>query len=280
MARTEARPAARPADRPAAHRPGSAPEYAVIGDHLREVRLGRGLSLRALAARVGVSPSLISQVETGRARPSVRTLYAIVSELGISLDELLFPDAARAAEAAASRPRACRPTGAPARARGTPPFDIRLPDEPVQRSGDRKVIRLASGVTWERLTTESIPNVDFLYVTYEVGGASSPEREFQRHPRTGVGLCPRRVARRDDRVRRRGPRAGRRDRLRFDDAAPAVQRRDGAGPRPLVRARPAVRRACAARRRWPGRRRQATVFDTLYSATAHSPAGPQARGGA
>ena len=101
MARTEARPAARPADRPAA-RPatGSTPEYAVIGDHLREVRLGRGLSLRALAGRVGVSPSLISQVETGRARPSVRTLYAIVSELGISLDELLFPDAARAAEEA------------------------------------------------------------------------------------------------------------------------------------------------------------------------------------
>jgi quercetin dioxygenase-like cupin family protein len=51
----------------------------------------------------------------------------------------------------------------------------------VQPAADRKSIRLASGVTWERLTTESIPNVDFLYVTYEVGGASSPEHEFQRH---------------------------------------------------------------------------------------------------
>jgi transcriptional regulator with XRE-family HTH domain len=157
------------------------PEYAVIGDHLRQVRLDRGLSLRALAGRVGVSPSLISQVETGRARPSVRTLYAIVSELGISLDELLFPDAARAAEEAGD------PAAAAALHRSsvdvpTPPFEIRLPDEPVQRSRDRKVIRLASGVTWERLTTESIPNVDFLYVTYEVGGASSPEHEFQRHP--------------------------------------------------------------------------------------------------
>jgi uncharacterized cupin superfamily protein len=36
-------------------------------------------------------------------------------------------------------------------------------------------------VVWERLTTASIPNVDFFYVTYEVGGASSPEDEFQRH---------------------------------------------------------------------------------------------------
>ena len=34
---------------------------------------------------------------------------------------------------------------------------------------------------WERLTTASLPNIDFLYVTYEVGGASSPEHEFQRH---------------------------------------------------------------------------------------------------
>ena len=42
-------------------------------------------------------------------------------------------------------------------------------------------IRLGSGVVWERLTTESIRNVDFLFVTYEVGGASSPEDAFQRH---------------------------------------------------------------------------------------------------
>ena len=34
---------------------------------------------------------------------------------------------------------------------------------------------------WERLTTASIPDVDFFHVTYEVGGASSPEQEFQRH---------------------------------------------------------------------------------------------------
>ncbi|HEY7969404.1 MAG TPA: XRE family transcriptional regulator [Candidatus Limnocylindrales bacterium] len=154
----------------------------MIGDHLRQVRLGRGLSLRALAGRVGVSPSLVSQVETGRARPSVRTLYAIVSELGISLDELLFPDAARAAEEAGDPPAAAAAGAGSGGASASPPHEIRLPGEPVQRSGDRKVIRLGSGVTWERLTTESIPNVDFLYVTYEVGGASSPEHEFQRHP--------------------------------------------------------------------------------------------------
>jgi transcriptional regulator with XRE-family HTH domain len=147
---------------------GARPEYAEMGDRLREARQSRGLSLRVLADRLGVSPSLISQVETGRAKPSVSTLYAIVSELGISLDELLFPDA---------RPALPRHVVAPA----GDASERHLPAEPVQRSSGRKAIRLASGVIWERLTTESIPNVDFLYVTYEVGGASSPEHAFQRH---------------------------------------------------------------------------------------------------
>ena len=38
-----------------------------VGAALREVRERRGLSLREVARRVGVSPSFISQVETGKA---------------------------------------------------------------------------------------------------------------------------------------------------------------------------------------------------------------------
>ena len=147
---------------------GASPEYGEIGDRLREARAARGLSLRAMAARLGVSASLISQVETGRARPSVRTLYAIAAELGISLDELLFSDA---------RVMGAADDGA----EPGPVAEIRLPADPVQRAGNRTAIRLASGVVWERLTTASIPNVDFLHVTYEIGGASSPEHAFQRH---------------------------------------------------------------------------------------------------
>jgi transcriptional regulator with XRE-family HTH domain len=146
------------------------PGYSEMGDHLRAARRRRHLSLRDLAARLGLSPSLISQVETGRAKPSVSTLYAIANELDVSLDELLFNDAGRSNRddsrvVAIVPPAAAGPRTAPA----------------VQRAGDRKVIRLASGVIWERLTTESVPGIDFLYVTYEVGGASSPEHEFQRH---------------------------------------------------------------------------------------------------
>ena len=148
--------------------PTAEPEYATMGDRLRQARLARGMSLRRLAEVVGVSPSLVSQVETGRAKPSVNTLYALANELGISLDSLLFmdaqpPSAADAAEA----------PGVTA--------EVGIPHDPVQRAASRSTIRLGSGVVWERLTSESIRNVDFLHVTYEVGGESSPSEAFQRH---------------------------------------------------------------------------------------------------
>jgi transcriptional regulator with XRE-family HTH domain len=157
---------------------GSTPEYATMGDRLRAARTGQGLSLRALADVLGVSPSLISQVETGRARPSVSTLYAIANELGVSLDELLFVDARPGRPGTIASPAAggsLDPELAGSEAASL------LPDDPVQRASTRERIRLASGVVWERLTTASIPNVDFLQVSYEVGGASSPEDQFQRH---------------------------------------------------------------------------------------------------
>ncbi len=142
-----------------------------MGERLREARRGRNLSLRVLADRLGVSPSLISQIETGRANPSVSTLYAIADELDVSLDELLFNDR-RLAEpvSAAPAPNEGTPSGTMAQA------------PPVQRASSRHRIRLASGVQWERLTTLSEPGVEFLHVTYEVGGASSPPDAFQRHP--------------------------------------------------------------------------------------------------
>lgn len=151
------------------------PGYSEMGDHLRAARRRRHLSLRDLAGRLGLSPSLISQVETGRAKPSVSTLYAIANELDVSLDELLFNDAGRAGRGGGDAQLRVVAKGRPS----APP--TASTGHPVQRADDRKVIRLASGVVWERLTTESVPGIDFLHVTYEVGGASSPESEFQRH---------------------------------------------------------------------------------------------------
>ena len=52
-----------------------------VGVHLRARREEQGVSLRELARRLSISPSALSQIETGKSRPSVSTLYAIVSEL-------------------------------------------------------------------------------------------------------------------------------------------------------------------------------------------------------
>src|SRR6187551_1457806 len=62
-----------------------------LGTRLRVERDHRGVTLRELARRLEVSPSLLSQIETGKTQPSVRTLYAIVSELGVSLDDVFAP---------------------------------------------------------------------------------------------------------------------------------------------------------------------------------------------
>ncbi|CAM5536948.1 hypothetical protein SPURM210S_04698 [Streptomyces purpurascens] len=59
-----------------------------VGARIRQARLERGTSLRALAREVGVSASLVSQIETGKSQPSVSTLYAITTALGISVESL------------------------------------------------------------------------------------------------------------------------------------------------------------------------------------------------
>ena len=152
-------------------RRGAAPVTSPLGERLRAERDRLGLSLRELARRLDVSPSLVSQIETGKIQPSVRTLYAIVTELGVSLDELFAPPS----EADAGQPvrlaRSSREDGDTAGA----------PNGRVQRAHDRRAIELESGVRWERLTAWNDPDVEFLYATYEVGGASSPDGALVRH---------------------------------------------------------------------------------------------------
>ena len=63
-------------------------EWAVVGERIRLARESNGMSVRELSRRVQVSASHVSQVERGLASFSVRALYNVVSELGISMDSL------------------------------------------------------------------------------------------------------------------------------------------------------------------------------------------------
>lgn len=60
---------------------------------IRVWREHRGLSLRALAARAEVSPSALSDMETGKSEGRPRVLRRIAAVLGVNLDDLvLTPD--------------------------------------------------------------------------------------------------------------------------------------------------------------------------------------------
>lgn len=142
---------------PASH--GEAEVLDAIGERLREERAKAGISQRELARRLGLSPSLISQLESGQSRPSVGTLYSIVTELGISLDSVIRGDAAT----------------------GTPSTDVVATTSPVVHPGERPAIDLDSGVRWEELAADRVEGIDFLHAIYEVDGASTPDRSLMRH---------------------------------------------------------------------------------------------------
>ena len=170
-----------------------------LGPRLRLVRASRQLSVRELARRVGCSASLISQIERGVSVPSVGVLYSLANELGSSLDYLLFgsgagPDAGAGAEVDADAgldpgAGAGGDLGAgPAEAPGYGPAAASPPPAIVQRGGGRKIIDLASGVRWERLTPQSDATADFLEVIYSPGGHSTDERRPLRHDGREYGL--------------------------------------------------------------------------------------------
>lgn len=170
----------------------------IVGSRVREERLRQKIGVRELARRVGVSASLISQVELGKASPSVGTLYAIVNELGLSLDELFFQEpygrrgprgtGVSGAAEADTRPQPPEPGGGerladPGHAR-TEHWEARPVTrsvEPVVRRGTGKVIQLATGVQWERLAPPTPQDVDFLEVSYKPGSESCPPDSLMRH---------------------------------------------------------------------------------------------------
>jgi transcriptional regulator with XRE-family HTH domain len=151
-------------------------EASAVGPRLRDARVTAGISLRELARRIDISASALSQIETGKSHPSVRTLYMIVSELGLSLDELFSLSQSGPPERAETKGG----SGAEQRHQSSDRF-VENEDSPVQRYVSRASLRLDPGVTWNRLTARHDPDVDFLAATYDVGGASAPSDKLVVH---------------------------------------------------------------------------------------------------
>ncbi|WP_250530326.1 helix-turn-helix domain-containing protein [Caballeronia sp. ATUFL_F1_KS4A] len=75
-----------------------------IADRVRELRAARGYTLDALAARCGVSRSMISMIERGAASPTAVVLDKLAAGLGVSLASLFGGEA----EGAPAQPLARR----------------------------------------------------------------------------------------------------------------------------------------------------------------------------
>lgn len=61
----------------------------LIGEAVRAARVQRGMSRKALAAAIGVSPTQIYRIESGRSGANIETLQKIAQTLGVPVSSLL-----------------------------------------------------------------------------------------------------------------------------------------------------------------------------------------------
>ncbi|WP_204162053.1 MULTISPECIES: helix-turn-helix domain-containing protein [unclassified Rathayibacter] len=134
-----------------------------LGARLRELRLASGMSLRALAAELGISASAVSQIERGAMQPSVGRLIAMVGALGVPLSSVFDESVARPA----------------------------VIETAVVRAGDVAPVTLDGGVLFRRLAPGPVDAVDFFESTYPPGSTSTAHRQFLRHDGFEVGTVTR-----------------------------------------------------------------------------------------
>lgn len=140
-----------------------------IGAQLRSAREASGLTLKTLANSMGVTPSLLSQIETDKVQPSLNTLFQLVSRLNLSMDALLGIGPERSENFG-------RDGGA----------DFGRPT--VQKAADNPALEITGGVRWERLAGGLEGLVEPLVITYPPGSSSSPDGGLAQYQGYEFGL--------------------------------------------------------------------------------------------
>jgi transcriptional regulator with XRE-family HTH domain len=157
---------------------------ASIGRRIREARVRRGLTLTDVAAKVGVTPSALSQLERGRFNPTLATLKAIGSALHLTIGNLFAPG------------------------RGM--------DGAVVRRDRQKRLSPRKGITYRLLTPDLTGPVEFILAVYDVGASTGEEPFAYPAEQCGVVLEGVAAVHLGETVHRL--RAG--DSIRFDCAVP------------------------------------------------------------
>jgi transcriptional regulator with XRE-family HTH domain/uncharacterized cupin superfamily protein len=144
------------------------------GARLRAGRRDKGLTLRQLATRVGVSAQLLSQIENGKTQPSVPTLKLVVAELGLSMDDVI----------SGPSPAGRRPVSPALRA----PQKTGEAEGPVFRADSFPQLRMSGGVILSQLPAALLGDGIETFVTMMLppGMASTTDGSFVRHDGTEV----------------------------------------------------------------------------------------------
>lgn len=139
---------------------GGEPDFA-IGAHIRHLRQARGMSIKALAERAGLSIALISQIERGISSASVRVLAKLADGLNVAISDMFE--------------QGLNQVG---------------PDSVVARKKDYQRIELnRTGITKELLTPfNTDPRLDIYLMTIEPDGSSSDEAFTHQGEEAGVVL--------------------------------------------------------------------------------------------
>jgi transcriptional regulator with XRE-family HTH domain len=117
-----------------------------VGERLRRLREEHGYSMRHLAGRANVSPSLISEVERGRVEPSISVLKRLATSLDTTLTYFF------------SEPRS--------------------DDDRVVRGDARRTLRqprTGTGISFSLLAPDNTEMLEPIYGRYDVGASMGPD---------------------------------------------------------------------------------------------------------
>jgi HTH-type transcriptional repressor of puuD len=152
-----------------------------LGRRLRELRTQSGLSLRALARALDISPSAVSQIETGVMVPSVNRLIAIVTALDVPLSSAFEAPGVDSSAGSESS------TTLGDHLAGLPLEPVARDGYVISRAGRVADVNLESGVIYRRLSPGPVPGLEIFESTYPSGSTGSAHGDLIRHDGFEIG---------------------------------------------------------------------------------------------
>ncbi|MCC2316116.1 helix-turn-helix domain-containing protein [Cellulomonas xiejunii] len=141
-----------------------------LGARLRGLREERGLTLREVGARLGISASAVSQIERGVLRPSVNRLFELVTAMDATLVDVFGGT-----------------SGAPDVELSTPVPEGYV----VRRAVEVESVTLEGGVVYRRLSPGVSHDVDFFESTYPPHTVAGRQHELVTHVGYEIGTVVR-----------------------------------------------------------------------------------------